>query len=646
MTPGSGNIKWLVKRAAAMTLSELFVRAVRTVSKIKWRIKPPEYQPTIINFPAKLSPLGIKKELISDSESTRLLDEADEYLEHYWKFFGLTDCIEDVIDWHMDPQSNISSPKKYGFNINHRDESLVGDIKNTWEKNRHHHLTILSIAYYLTKKEKYAIEVKNQIFSWIEQNPYLIGVNWTHPLEHGIRLISWVFCERFLRNSRHYEDVFGKESGFWKSVYEHQKFICKTYSIGSSANNHLIGEMAGLYISSQVWPYFKESYEWSSFSKKMLEKEIQKQTFSTGINKELAFSYQIFVLEFTLLCIYFTNIKSKQFSSEFLHITNKMLYALNELTCQNSALPNYGDGDEGMAIQLQSIHGNRATWLLEVGKSILHSPIGLSKYNLLPSVLLDNCSVSNYADDNKKKSAAFHDAGLYILRSIEVENTPSVECLIDVGPLGYGNMAAHGHADALHYTISVDNVAFVVDPGTYCYHTDHKWREYFRGTLAHNTINVNGQNQSLSLGPFLWGRKAITNLQACDLKTNFIKGAHNGYQSIGVIHNRSFLLKKNSFKVNDELQIRNSVIIENRIHLHPGVSIIKKKNEFVLKRNDICVHLAFGDLYEEVSVINGKENGGWFSPFFKSKVATNTICLKRNCDRDFSSEMIYKIKRV
>jgi hypothetical protein len=46
------------------------------------------------------------------------------------------------------------------------------------------------------------------------------------------------------------------------------------------------------------------------------------------------------------------------------------------------------------------------------------------------------------------------------------------------------------------------------DPGTYCYHGEPEWRSYFRSTIAHNTAEVGGRNQSTEGGPFLWLRHA------------------------------------------------------------------------------------------------------------------------------------------
>ena len=62
----------------------------------------------------------------------------------------------------------------------------------------------------------------------------------------------------------------------------------------------------------------------------------------------------------------------------------------------------------------------------------------------------------------------------------------------DAAPLPFLSIAAHGHADCLSFVLSLGGVQVLVDPGTYCYHSDPKWREYFKGTSAHNTVRVDG----------------------------------------------------------------------------------------------------------------------------------------------------------
>ena len=104
----------------------------------------------------------------------------------------------------------------------------------------------------------------------------------------------------------------------------------------------------------------------------------------------------------------------------------------------------------------------------------------------------------------------------------------------DAAPLGFLSIAAHGHADALSFVLSLGGVPVLVDPGTYCYHSDPTWREYFRGTAAHNTVRVDGLNQSEAVGPFMWSRKALSTLETFDVAGHpqrFV-ASHDGYRRL------------------------------------------------------------------------------------------------------------------
>ena len=94
--------------------------------------------------------------------------------------------------------------------------------------------------------------------------------------------------------------------------------------------------------------------------------------------------------------------------------------------------------------------------------------------------------------------------GLVVLR------TGRRRLTMDVGPLGYLSIAAHGHADALAVTLSVDGRELIVDPGTASYYGNPAWRTVHRGTRAHPTVCVDGVDQSVMGGPFYWSRHAAT----------------------------------------------------------------------------------------------------------------------------------------
>ena len=55
----------------------------------------------------------------------------------------------------------------------------------------------------------------------------------------------------------------------------------------------------------------------------------------------------------------------------------------------------------------------------------------------------------------------------------------------------------HGHYDALSVEAWADARPLVVDPGRYTYaEGDPNWRHWFRGTAAHNTVTVDGADQT------------------------------------------------------------------------------------------------------------------------------------------------------
>jgi hypothetical protein len=44
----------------------------------------------------------------------------------------------------------------------------------------------------------------------------------------------------------------------------------------------------------------------------------------------------------------------------------------------------------------------------------------------------------------------------------------------------------------------------LIDPGTCTYVGEQKWRDWFRGTEAHNTVRIDGCDQATAAGPFRW----------------------------------------------------------------------------------------------------------------------------------------------
>lgn len=103
------------------------------------------------------------------------------------------------------------------------------------------------------------------------------------------------------------------------------------------------------------------------------------------------------------------------------------------------------------------------------------------------------------------------DGGLVVLHSADRRTT------MDVGPLGYLSIAAHGHADNLSITLSMNGHEIINDPGTASCTAHPHWRDVMRGTRGTATVCVDGLDQSVSGGPFMWLKHAQTRLLRADL---------------------------------------------------------------------------------------------------------------------------------
>jgi uncharacterized heparinase superfamily protein len=120
---------------------------------------------------------------------------------------------------------------------------------------------------------------------------------------------------------------------------------------------------------------------------------------------------------------------------------------------------------------------------------------------------------------------------MVILRS-HPKDGPEIWCRCDGGPHGFLSIAAHAHADALSLEVRHDGIDILADPGTYCYHGEPAWREWFRSTAAHNTVELGGVNQAESGGPFLWNTHPRTVTLGFDIGDQAIQtwtAEHDGY---------------------------------------------------------------------------------------------------------------------
>ena len=174
----------------------------------------------------------------------------------------------------------------------------------------------------------------------------------------------------------------------------------------------------------------------------------------------------------------------------------------------------------------------------------------------------------------------FADAGLTLLRAPRTDDHGELWCRCDGGPHGFLSIAAHAHADALALEVRHDGVEILTDPGTYCYHGEPEWRRYFRSTLGHNTLELDGEDQSTSGGPFMWTRHARSRVLAAATPDSGVarwRAEHDGYARRGrpVVHRRTVELDidERELRVLDEVVSRQHQSCRLAWHLGPSVHV-------------------------------------------------------------------------
>jgi len=151
-----------------------------------------------------------------------------------------------------------------------------------------------------------------------------------------------------------------------------------------------------------------------------------------------------------------------------------------------------------------------------------------------------------------------------------------VVVLIDAGEIGYDEQPGHAHADTLSYEMSYGRSRVVVDAGVFDYEPSAA-RAYARGTRGHNTVEIDGLDQSEMWGVFRVGRRArVLGVRREDHDGRAaIEASHDGYAHLAgrPVHRRRLEhLGGDAWRVEDVVLGGGRRRAVSRIRLHPAFS--------------------------------------------------------------------------
>nr|MCW1960388.1 heparinase II/III family protein [Mycobacterium sp.] len=397
----------------------------------------------------------------------------------------------------------------------------------------------------------------------------------------------------------------------------------------SSANNHLIGEMAGLAVIAMLFPDLPGAQRWERRAVHTLSTEAPNLILPDGCGAEQSVAYQIATVELLQLITGLLLDRDGRAPEAITDAISRSSAFLANIVGENDPDPRYGDADQEFAVRLgpeeertvREHLGIAAALGCEAGRAVQHEPtLAAEWYRRMLSAAASEVPEESGAGGIAPNFVAPY-GGLVVFRRGRRRIT------MDIGSLGYLSIAAHGHADALAVTVSDDGRDVIGDPGTGSYYQHPQWRAVMRGTRAHATVCVDGEDQSVIGGPFMWSRHANTRVRGIDVETGVVDAEHDGYLRLPghVMHRRWLIAPPGDRSVLVVDLISGTGIHEVRTTwpLHPALGASSTGTGHIITRDDVPVfellHAATRTIALEGSFGDDEQTLGWWSELLESR---------------------------
>lgn len=587
----------------------------------------------------------IAKNSVCSQAVSETLRQANKLLKHEMLLFGqLKMKLGANINWCMDPISSKEWDKKHWSLIDISNLEM-GDVKYTWDVNRHQHLMVLGRAFSYTQDEIYARECISQITSWIEQNPHQIGVNWYSNLEISLRLISWLWVWHFIKLSKFCTVEFEKK--MFDMAYLHAKHLENNLNFSRYCvrNDHIIGDVTGMLMFAIVFPTLPESRRWISKAVKILDIELYRQFSDDGVYFAYSSNYQRFVIYFYLQAIQLLEINQYKIPDGWKPHLEKACHFIKQIMMDDGRLPRMGENDGGVALLLHTHDYNDYRPLLLTASRVLGIPDLASP---------DSDEEVFWFSGQKPQISSNCEIDLpemVLTSSYQVLNNKEVKIVFHCG----SNTSGYGHADMLHIDYAFAGNYIITDGGTFLYNGPSRYRNYFKGTAAHNTVCIDSEEQMINHRKFKWlsWTKANLGIAKRGGQFQFIEGCHRGYRRLsgGVIHHRAVLLLYGKYTlIFDRIIGEKTHTVDLNWHFESArsSSSIERNNCHIVINDNVSLHFAELQKNNEINIISGEDNekvSGWGSDYYGQKMPRMRVTQQINAELPVSlGTMIFSNK--
>jgi uncharacterized heparinase superfamily protein len=449
------------------------------------------------------------------------------------------------------------------------------DKSRLWRYNLHY------FSYLMTDGGIPERDARHLIEHWIAENPPGTKDSWD-PFPVSLRVVNWI---KYF-SAMPYNPV-------WVESALHSACVQVAW-LDKSLEYHLLGnhlfKNAKALIFAGIFLFGRNREKWMTKGLKILKNELREQILPDGGHFERSPMYHSMILEDCLdLLNAFRGLGSMDGRRAGRNL-DETIFLLEEAASK-------------MAVFLQGmVHPDGQIPLFN------DSAFGIEQD---PERLLSYCETltGRKIEHFDRRMWSFPQSGFFVMAP-----RPGDRLIADCGVIGATYQPGHAHCDLLSFELSLKGRRVIVDSGCSRYE-EGEIRRYNRGNIGHNTITVDGRNQSEVWGAHRCARRARPLYARLDSEDEAIifAGAHDGYKRRPgrAVHHRSIRWTSDEIQVRDYIDGKGTHSIESRLHIHPDL-VVSRRNGAVLISDK-------GEALVEVFLSWGGEIGeteGWYSPEF------------------------------
>ncbi|MGO9376419.1 MAG: heparinase II/III family protein [Syntrophobacteraceae bacterium] len=420
------------------------------------------------------------------------------------------------------------------------------------------------------------------IEDWIRHNPPGSPDAWD-PFPISLRLVNWI---KYLNHV--YPDTMVPRQ-ITGSIYLQARWLERSLEY-HLLGNHLFKNAKAL-IFCAMFHEGPDAERLLAKGLRILDEELAEQVLADGGHFERSPMYHCMVLEDCLdllnVCVRDPNPKLKDLSCRLRQAICAMMRFLSGMVHPDGQIALFNDSAFGIELSPHQLGGY---------------------YERL---------LSEQPAPQPGSSWSYPESGYFVMAPREADRL-----IIDCGRIGPDYQPGHAHCDLLSFELSLNGRRVIVDSGCSQYE-DGEIRRYNRGNVGHNTIAIDGENQSEVWGAHRCARRArplYAGLKSGSDGTLTFEGAHDGYRRLrgSPVHHRRILWSGGVCTIEDKIEGSGSHEIESRLHIHPALSVDLDDDGAIIRHNEeLVAHICLNG-YGRI-----EKAGGWYCPEFG---------IKKTCD--------------